>query len=314
MTARISDKPKHKNTDVAALQETADHSTLQYQLSNLWRSLRRSPVGLTGFVIVTFVVVLAAFAPIVTPFDPTETNLRARFEAPGFTDDNGTYMLGTDQLGRDILSRIILGSRISVLVGVVAVLIAGTIGVLYGLVSGFVGGLLDTLLMRFADALLGIPFIILVVSISGIVGAGLTTLILILGLTGWVTYARVIRGEVLKVRNLEYVEAAESMGQTRFKIMFIHVLPNVISSGIILAATQVGVTILAESSLSFLGLGVKPPMVTWGLMLSDGRQYIGSAWWMTTFPGLAITFTVLGVVFLGDWLRDVLDPSVRGRD
>jgi peptide/nickel transport system permease protein len=223
-------------------------------------------------------------------------------------------LLGTDQLGRDILSRIIVGSRVSVLVGVVSVLIAGTIGVLYGLVSGFVGGILDTLLMRFADAILGIPFIILVIAISGVVGAGLTTLILILGLTGWVTYARVIRGEVLKVRNLEYVEAAESMGQTRWMIMFIHILPNVISSGIILAATQVGVTILAESSLSFLGLGVKPPMVTWGLMLSDGRQYIGSAWWMTTFPGLAITMTVLGVVFLGDWLRDVLDPSVRGRD
>lgn len=310
MDLQLAEKPVEQQGQIAEI----DHSSLRYQLGNLWRSLRRSPVGMIGFVIVTFVVLLALVAPIVTPHDPTETNLRARFAPPGHTTEAGTYLLGTDQLGRDILSRIIVGSQISVLVGVVAVLIAGTIGVMYGLISGFVGGVLDIVLMRFADGLLGIPFIILVVSISGIVGAGLTTLILILGLTGWVTYARVIRGEVLKVRSLEYVEAAAAMGQTRFKIMFIHILPNVISSGIILAATQVGVTILAESSLSFLGLGVKPPMVTWGLMLSDGRQYIGSAWWMTTFPGLAITITVLGVVFLGDWLRDLLDPSMRGRD
>lgn len=169
------------------------------------------------------------------------------------------------------------------LVGVVSVLISGTIGVLYGLVSGFV------------------------------VGAGLGTLILILGLTGWVAYARVIRGEVLKVREQEYVIAAYDLGQRRLVVMLRHILPNVISSAIVLAAVQVGVTVLAESSLSFLGLGVKPPTVTWGLMLADGRLYINSAWWMTTFPGIAITVTVLGVVFLGDWLRDFLDPNVRGR-
>jgi peptide/nickel transport system permease protein len=136
---------------------------------------------------------------------------------------------------------------------------------------------------------------------------------LILGLTGWVTYARVIRAEVLKAREMEYVIAAYAIGQRRFRVMFNHILPNVISTGIVLAASQVGVTILAESSLSFLGLGVKPPTVTWGLMLADGRQYINSAWWMTTFPGIAITITVLGVIFLGDWLRDVLDPRMRGR-
>ena len=141
----------------------------------------------------------------------------------------------------------------------------------------------------------------------------MSTLILILGFTGWITYARVIRGEVLKVREMEYVIAAYALGQNRLKVMLLHILPNVISSAIVLAAVQVGVTILAESSLSFLGLGVKPPTVTWGLMLSDGRQYINSAWWMTAFPGIAITVTVLGVVFLGDWLRDFLDPNIRGR-
>lgn len=267
-----------------------------------------------GTAIVMLVLLLAIVGPYISPHDATDRNLRARFQAPGYSDDSGTYYLGTDQLGRDILSRIIAGTRISVIVGVVAVIIAGTIGVLYGLVSGFVGGWVDALLMRIADALLAIPFIILVVAISGVVGAGLTTLILILGLTGWVSYARVIRGEVLKVRELEFVLAARALGQTEIAIMLRHVLPNVISSAIILAAIQVGVTILAESSLSFLGLGVKPPTVTWGIMLADGRQYIGSAWWMTMFPGIAITITVLGVVFLGDWLRDILDPTMRGRE
>jgi peptide/nickel transport system permease protein len=259
------------------------------------------------------VVFLALFGAVVTPHDPMENNLRARYMEPGFTNEEGVFVLGTDQLGRDILSRIIVGSSVSVLVGVVSVIIAGTIGVLVGLISGFFGGWIDNLLMRIADGLLSIPFIVLVVAISGVLSAGLGTLILILGLTGWVTYARVVRGEVLKAREMEYVVASYAIGQSRFNIIFRHILPNVISSAIILAASQVGVAILAESSLSFLGLGVKPPTVTWGLMLADGRQVINSAWWMTTFPGIAITITVLGVTFLGDWLRDVLDPNVRGR-
>jgi len=282
-------------------------------------TLAKSPVGLAGTLIVTLVVILAIIGPLISPHDPVGHNLRARFEPPGYADSKGAYVLGTDQLGRDILSRIIAGASVSVLVGVVSVFIAGTIGVIYGLLSGFIGGWLDIIQMRIVDAILSIPYIVWVIAISGIVniaggsGGGLPTLILILGLTGWVTYARVIRGEVLKVREMEYVTAAYALGQNRRKVMFLHILPNVISSAIILAAVQVGVTILAESSLSFLGLGVKPPTVTWGLMLADGRQYINSSWWMTTFPGIAITITVLGVVFLGDWLRDFLDPNVRGR-
>ena len=296
MNAEVSSLPPRQN----ALQRTL-------------ATMSRSPVGLAGAIIVGFVVLLAIIGPQISPHDPIKGNLRARFKEPGYSDSSGVYTLGSDQLGRDILSRIIAGSRVSVLVGVVSVLISGTIGVLYGLVSGFIGGRLDSLMMRIVDGLLAVPFIILVVAISGVVGAGLGTLILILGLTGWVTYARVIRGEVLKVREQEYVIAAYAVGQRRLVVMLRHILPNVISSAIVLAAVQVGVTVLAESSLSFLGLGVKPPTVTWGLMLSDGRQYINSAWWMTTFPGIAITVTVLGVVFLGDWLRDFLDPNVRGR-
>ncbi len=289
-------------------------SRRSWRRSRLVTSLRRSPVGLLGLAIVTLVVVIAIVSPMIVPHDPEERNLRARFQAPGYTDATGVYTLGTDQLGRDIFSRILVGTRVSVLIGVVSVLIAGTIGVLYGVMAGFLGGWVDSILMRFVDALLSIPFIVLVVAISGIIGAGLTTLILILGLTGWVTYARVIRGEVLKLREIDYIIAAYAIGQSRLFIMLRHILPNVLSSAIILAATQVGVTILSESSLSFLGLGVKPPTVTWGLMLADGRQYITSAWWMTTYPGLAITVTVLGAVFLGDWLRDALDPNMRGRD
>ncbi len=310
MTAQI-EQPAGQVPTIATLQPLRQRTKGP---ARFWYELQRNPVGLIGVIIVGFVVLLACLGPVVVAPAPTQDPLRARFKPPGYSDDDGTFWLGTDQLGRDIFSRIIAGSRISVFVGTVSVLIAGSIGVMYGLVSGFVGGWVDSILMRLADGLLSIPFIILVVAISGVVGAGLTTLILILGFTGWVTYARVIRGEVLKVRELEYVVAAYSIGQNRFKVMMIHILPNVISSGIVLAATQVGVTILAESSLSFLGLGVKPPTVTWGLMLSDGRQYINSAWWMTTFPGLAITITVLGVVFLGDWLRDVLDPNLNAQE
>lgn len=298
----------------APVQLETHRSSLRYRAGRIYKSLRRSPAGLTGFIIVLLVTLLALLGPVVSPHNPEEPNLRARFMEPGFTNDSGTYLMGTDQLGRDIFSRIIAGSSVSVLIGVISSIIAGTVGVLYGLIAGFVGGWLDSLLMRLVDALLGIPFIILVVSISGIVGAGLTTVILILGLTGWVTYARVIRGEVLKTRGLDYVTAAYALGQRPYMIMFRHILPNVISTAIVLAATQVGVTILAESSLSFLGLGVKPPTITWGVMLADGRQYITSAWWMTTWPGIATTITVLGAVFLGDWLRDVLDPKTRGRD
>ncbi|MCU0512354.1 MAG: ABC transporter permease [Anaerolineae bacterium] len=276
-------------------------------------ALGRSPVGLTGFIIIVGIMLLAVLGPAISPHDPLDNNLRARFMPPGFANDSGVFLLGTDQLGRDILSRIIAGSKVSVVVGLVSVLIAGVIGVVLGLVAGFFGGMVDAVIMRITDGLLSIPFIILVIAISGVVGSGLVTLILILGLTGWVTYARVIRGEVLKVRSLDYITAAYAIGQRRPLIILRHILPNVISSGIILAATQVGITILAESSLSFLGLGVEATTVTWGLMLADGRQYINSAWWMTTYPGIAITITVLGAVFFGDWLRDVLDPNMRGR-
>lgn len=277
------------------------------------RSLLASWTGIAGVVIVSLMLVVTIFGDALAPHDPVQHNLRSRFAPPGHTDANGTYLLGTDQLGRDILSRIVAGTRISVIIGVASVLIAGAIGVVYGLIAGFFGGWIDDFLMRFADAFLAIPFIVLVVAAAGVLGAGLGTLILILGFTRWVTYARVVRSETLAAREFEYVTAARALGQSNLLIMFRHILPNVTASILVLATLMIATTVLAESALSFLGLGVQPPTITWGLMLSDGRQYIGSAWWMTTFPGIAITITVLGVVFLGDWLRDVLDPRLQGR-
>jgi peptide/nickel transport system permease protein len=203
-------------------------------------------VGSIGLIIVLLVLLAAVFGPALSPHDATQHNLRARFQAPGFSDDNGTYWLGTDQLGRDILSRVILGSRVSVIVGVASVVIAGVIGVLYGILAGFAGGWVDAVLMRIADGLLAIPFIILAVAVSGVVGPSLTTLILVLGFTGWVTYARVARGEVLVLRELDYVTAARVVGSRDAGIMIKHILPNVLASAVILAALQVGVTILAE--------------------------------------------------------------------
>ena len=285
----------------------------QTRLGSAVRSLRRSHVGILGVALITLVLLTALFGPLLAPHDPQGHNLRARFEPPGHRDGDRVFVLGTDQLGRDVLSRLIAGTRVSVTVGVLSVVIAGLIGVSYGLISGFAGGLVDNLMMRVADAFLAIPFIVLVVAVSGVVGAGLITLILILGVTSWVTYARVTRAEVLAVRETDYVMAARALGQTSLNIMFKHILPNVTGSIIVLATMMVATTMLAEAALSFLGLGVQPPTVTWGLMLSDGRQYIGSAWWMSTFPGIAITVTVLGVVFLGDWLRDLLDPRLQGR-
>ncbi len=293
--------------------ETGLAPVRRIRLGYILHSLRHSRVAGLGAALVVVVVLVALLGPLTSPRDPLEHNLRSRFKPPGFQDGSGVFLLGTDQLGRDILSRLIAGTRVSVIVGVLSVVIAGLIGVSYGLISGFAGGLVDNLMMRVADAFLAIPFIVLVVAVSGVVGAGLVTLILILGVTSWVTYARVTRAEVLAVREMDYVMAARALGQSGLKIMFKHILPNVTGSIIVLATMMVATTMLAEAALSFLGLGVQPPTVTWGLMLSDGRQYIGSAWWMSTFPGIAITLTVLGVVFLGDWLRDLLDPRLRGR-
>jgi peptide/nickel transport system permease protein len=280
-------------------------------LARGFQSLQRSPVGAIGASLIAIVLFVAIFGDFIAPHEAAKANFRARYQPPAWQEGGDwIYPLGTDQLGRDILSRIIIGSRVSVIVGLMTVLVAGSFGVLVGLVSGFLGGWVDLFLMRIVDASLAIPYIVLVVAVSGVVGPGLITLIVILSLLNWQAYSRVVRGEVLSARELEYVVAARVIGQTRFKIMLRHILPNVTASVIVLATLQVAITILAESSLSFLGLGVQPPDVTWGLVAADGRAVIGSAWWISTMPGIAISLAVLGIIFLGDWLRDVLDPRL----
>ncbi|GAB4449863.1 MAG: ABC transporter permease [Chloroflexi bacterium OHK40] len=276
------------------------------------RSLLRNGVGLLGLSIVVGVVLVAIAAPLLAPHDPARINVRARLLPPAWlADGDPRHLLGTDQLGRDVLSRLIDGSRVSVVVGVLGVAISVLVGVTIGLVSGYVGGRLDGLISRAVDTFMAIPFIILALAAVGFLGPGLTNLIIVLGLTGWVTFARVVRGEVLSVKTMEFVTAARTIGQRGWRIALFHVLPNVAASIIVLATLQIATVIIAESSLSFLGMGVQPPTITWGTMLAEGRNHLATSWWLATFPGVAISITALGCILMGDWLRDVLDPRLR---
>lgn len=278
----------------------------------MWSKLRKSPVGLTGAIILVAVLLVAIFAPQLAPHDPNAKDPKLRLKPPAWVEGSVEgHVLGTDTLGRDILSRVVYGARVSVSVGVAAVALAGFIGITLGLITGYFGGVIDKALMRFTDAFLAIPGLLLTMLVVGITGPGLYTLIGVLGVTRWVTYARVVRGETLALREREYVQAARALGQTNFWILLKHILPNVRGSIIVLATLNVATVILAESGLSFLGLGVPPTNATWGGILSDGRNYITHAWWVATFPGIAISLTVLGITFLGDWLRDYFDPRLR---
>jgi len=221
------------------------------------------------------------------------------------------YLLGGDQLGRDILSRIIYGARISLTVGVTAVLLSGSLGMLLGLLAGYYGGRTDEVIMRLADIQLAIPTILLAIALVGVLGPSLRNLILVLGITGWVIYARTIRGVVLSLREQQFVEAARALGSGDRRTLFRCILPNVWTPAIVVASQQVGFMIILESALSFLGLGVQPPTPTWGGMIADGRGYLATAWHVTTFPGLALMATVLAINFFGDGLRDILDPRLR---
>lgn len=280
------------------------------------KSLLQSPVGFLGSILVALSVVVAIGAPVLAPHDPTQLNLSSRLLPPIWAGaGDSSFLLGTDQLGRDVLSRLIFGSRVSLIVGVLGVSVSMLIGVTLGLISGFWGGVADIIISRILDTFMAIPFILLALAVIGVLGPkggdSLLILIVVLGVTGWVTFARVVRGEVMSVKGREYVEAARAIGQVRIKVLLRHILPNVTASIIVLATLQVATVIIAESSLSFLGLGVQPPTVTWGTMLSEGRDYLATSWWLATFPGVAISLTVLGIILLGDWLRDVLDPRQK---
>ncbi|MFP7285761.1 ABC transporter permease [Shouchella clausii] len=278
------------------------------------RLLLRSKTGTVGLAIVVAIIVMAVFASLLAPYDPNEMNPANMLQPPVWVDGGtAAHILGTDNLGRDILSRVIYGSQISLLVGIAAVAVAGFIGVTIGIVSGYYGGWVDSFFMRLVESFLSIPNILFALVILSVFGPSVWTLIIVLGVTNWVNYARLVRGEVLSLKEREFVKAARSIGVKNGMLMFRHLLPNVLPAFIVISTLSVATTIILEASLSFLGLGIQPPDVSWGGILSDGRDYLATSWWLATFPGLAITITVLGIIFLGDWLRDVLDPRSQSR-
>jgi peptide/nickel transport system permease protein len=285
-------------------------------VSALWTFLRRllaSPIAALGALVLVTFVVMALFAPQLAPFDPTAPNLRVRLAPPAWAGGPEQHLLGTDHLGRDILSRLIYGSRIALLVGVAGVTLQALLGITLGILAGYFGGRLDVAISRLIDTLIAIPNTILYLTVLGVFGPSLVGLVLVIGFIGWTTFARVVRAETLSVRNREFVEAARALGQFTPIILLRHVLPAIMAPIIVVATLNVATVIILEASLSFLGFGVQPPTVTWGRMLADGRNYVATAWWLATFPGVFITFLCLSLIFLGDRLRDVLDPRLRGR-
>ncbi len=272
---------------------------------------RRSRRASFGSVFLLLIALGAALAGAIAPADPTAVDMNYRLRPPGAGSVHGRFLLGGDQLGRDILSRIVYGARVSLTVGVTAVLLSGTLGVLLGLLAGYYRGRTDEVVMRLADVQLAIPTILLAIALVGVLGASLRNLILVLGVTGWVIYARTIRGVVLSLREQPFIEAARALGSGDRRTLFRYVLPNVWTPAIVVASQQMGFMIILESALSFLGLGVPSPTATWGGMIAAGRGSLAAAWHVTTFPGLVLMATVLAVNFFGDGLRDVLDPKLR---
>jgi peptide/nickel transport system permease protein len=277
----------------------------------LWRLARRR-TALFGLIVVAVVALTAVLADVVSPFDPLEQDIGQRLKEPGWVDAAGrVHPLGTDHLGRDILARIVHGSRIALSVGLAAVAVSGLLGMAIGLVSGYFGGRVDDLFMRLADVQLAFPFILLAIAVIGVLGPSLRNIIIVIGVSSWVVYARVVRGEVLSIREREFVHAAVALGSRDWRILVRHVLPNAFTPWLVVATLDMARVIVIESALSFLGLGVQPPTPTWGGMLADGRVYLSTAWWLATFPGLAILVTVLGINLFGDGLRDTLDPRLK---
>jgi peptide/nickel transport system permease protein len=278
----------------------------------LLRHLARSPSRLVASIALLGILTLAIGAPIIAPHNPNEIHLGARL-LPGFWSSRSAsmYLLGTDQVGRDELSRLIWGARISVFVGLASSALTGTIGVALGLAAAYHRGAVDYILVSMANVAQSLPFIVLALAFVAVLGPSLVNIIIGLGVTGSPLFFRVARGQALVVMQADYVLAARASGSRDRRIMLKHILPNVANAVIVLASLQVANMILAESFISYVGLGIQPPTPTWGNMLADSRTYLLSQWWLATFPGIAILLTVLGVNFVGDWLRDMLDPQLR---
>jgi len=278
-----------------------------------WRRLLRHRLAVTGLVIMVAVSLLALFADRIAPRSPVSQQILLRLKPPGFVDPRtkATMWLGTDHLGRDILSRIVYGARVSLAVSLPAVLASALLGVALGLLAGYYGGWLDAVVMRGVDLQLAFPFILLALSIVALLGPSLRNIILVFAITTWPVYARTTRGVALVLTSQEFVQAARGLGAGDQRILWRHLLPGIVSPALVLASFEVARMIILEAALGFLGLGVQPPTPTWGNMLADGRDYLRDAWWIATFPGLAIMITAAGANFLGDGLRDMLDPTLQ---
>lgn len=297
---------------VAALPETRPRRTLGHHLR------RVPPVVWVCGVVLALMCLSALFAPLLAPKDPFEQSLLKRLAPPVWLGEEAQagYLLGTDEFGRDILSRMLYGARISLAVGLIGVLIGAIIGSLLGMFAGYFAGAVDEAIMLLADMQLAFPFILLAIAIIAVLGPDPSgaipwKLIIIVGISGWMTYARVCRGIVLTIKEREFVQSVRALGGTDGRILFRHILPNIMSPIVVLATLDLARLIILESTLSFLGLGVQPPSPSWGGMLGQGRQYLDTAWWLSTFPGLAIMLTTLAISRGGDWVRDVLDPTLR---
>ncbi len=275
-----------------------------------WASGARG-IPIWALLVLAAMVLLGIFANFF-PYNPKEGDLQIALTPPFWQSGGNTaHLLGTDQIGRDVLTRIAYGARISLAIAVVAVLVSGLTGWTLAILAGYLGGWIDKVIMRMTDIMLSLPFYIVALAIAAIVGPSIRNIIVILSIMLWAQYARVIRSEVLRLRTAGFVSLAVVAGASKARIMLRHIFPNTVNTFIVLATLQLGMTIIFEAALSFIGVGVPPPTPAWGLMLAEGRQYITSAWWLCVFPGLAISLVVLSCNFLGDWLRDRLDPTLR---
>ena len=274
--------------------------------------LVKSKIAVIGGIIIILVILISISFTSFWHVNPNIINLKKCFIPPVWVNGGSwQYPLGTDNLGRCVLTRLLYGARVSLTVSFSAMLLGSVLGIFLGLVSGYYGGKLDNVIMRIADIFLAYPFTLLTISLIAVLGPSIRNVIIILAISDWVIYARTVRGMVLSIKEKSFIEVIKSMGATKLRIIMCHILPNVIPSLIVLATVRVAAYIIWESGLSFLGIGVPPPAPTWGRMLSEGRQYITTAWWLVTFPGVAIMVVVLGWNMLGDGLRDILDPSLR---
>ncbi len=276
------------------------------EASLFWRAFSRNALAVVGAAIIIGMILMAVFAENIAPFDPDLPHLADKLVPP-----NSTYWFGTDQFGRDILSRIIYGARVSLLVGAGGTALSFVIGVILGAVSGYAGKWVDELIMRAMDIVMAFPFIVLAIALVVLIGTGMLNIILVIGILRVPQFARVLRSSVLSLKEQEFVVAARTIGQTPTHILFRHILPNALGPLLVLASLSIATAITTESSLSFLGIGIQPPMSTWGTMLSDGRRYMMNAPWIATFPGLVLSLTIFGYNLVGDGLRDALDPRTR---